>query len=649
MSTQVADPLLGALVDRRYRVRGRVAKGGMATVYTALDERLDRTVALKIIHPSQGNDASFVDRFTDEAKTVARLTHPNVVAVYDQGTHSGLPYLVMEYVRGRTLREILTERRRLTPAEALAVMEQVLSALAAAHRAGLVHRDVKPENVLVAEAPSGSSLVDAVVKVADFGLARAVEASAEDPEAGHLMATVAYVAPELVADGFADPRSDVYSAGVMLFEMLTGRVPYDGDRPVDVAWQHVDRDVPPPSRYAAALPAALDELVLSATRRDPSARPTDAGALLAQVQAGREGLASGNAVTQQMPSIAQPHGAVDQERPSWARLPVAAPPRPRTRRRQTTTMVDQLKDIHGQITSTQRGRQALGAGLIGLLVLVLVGGWWFGFGRYDAAPQLLTLSRDQAVSKAQLAGLHVTFADGVYREDVAKDVVLSQDPGPGERIVKGGTIRLTLSKGPERYEVPNVVGKNKEAATIELEGAPLRLKIAGVQERYDDLSPAGIVLGTTPEVGKPIAPGAQITLIVSKGRAPITVPTVIGMQFGEAQALLQSLNLKVEQEVVADTTKPQGEVIDQTPPGGSGAEKNTTVKLKVSNNVNLKAMPRLIGIGCQDAKGHMEGMGHPVELRGNEIEKFIGKVAEQDPEAGKPIQPGQPVRLTCRQ
>ncbi|HZM81131.1 MAG TPA: Stk1 family PASTA domain-containing Ser/Thr kinase [Candidatus Limnocylindrales bacterium] len=647
MSTQVADPLLGALVDQRYRVRGRVAKGGMATVYTALDERLDRTVALKIIHPSQSNDASFVDRFTDEAKTVARLTHPNVVAVYDQGTHSGLPYLVMEYVRGRTLRDILAERRRLTPAEALAVMEQVLSALAAAHRAGLVHRDVKPENVLVAEAPSGNSLVDAVVKVADFGLARAVEASAEDPEAGHLMATVAYVAPELVADGFADPRSDVYSAGVMLFEMLTGRVPYDGDRPVDVAWQHVDRDVPPPSRYAAALPPSIDELVLSATRRDPGARPTDAGALLAQVQAGREGLASGNAVTQRMQPIAQRTMVVDQARPAWARLPASAPPRPRTRRKQST-VVDQLRDIHGQITSTRSGRQALGAGLIGMLVLLLMGGWWFGFGRYDAAPELLSLTRDQAVSKAQLAGLQVSFADGIYREDVAKDVVLNQVPGPGERIVKGGTITLTLSKGPERYQVPNVVGKSKDAATTELQGEPLRLKIAAVQEKYDDLSPAGTVLGTAPEVGQPIAPGAQITLIVSKGRAPITVPTVIGMQFGEAQGLLQSLGLKVTQEMVADTTKPQGEVLEQDPAGGSGVEKNATVKLKVSNNVNMVAMPRMIGAGCQDAKRQLEGAGYPVELHGNDIEKFVGKVSDQNPQPGQPIQPGQRVIFTCK-
>src|SRR5256886_10902404 len=223
MDTTVTDSLIGALVDGRYRIRGRVARGGMATVYTALDERLERTVALKIIHPGQRSDPNFLDRFTDEAKTIARLTHPNVVAVYDQGTHDGLPYLVMEYVRGRTLRELLADKRRLPPMEALAILEQMLAAVAGAHRAGLVHRDIKPENVLVAEPPGGGSLVDAVVKVADFGLAPAVEASGDEARA-HLLATVAYVAPALATARHADPRTDVYSAGVVLFEMLTARV-----------------------------------------------------------------------------------------------------------------------------------------------------------------------------------------------------------------------------------------------------------------------------------------------------------------------------------------------------------------------------------------------------------------------------------------
>src|SRR3954466_4299529 len=333
MDTTVADTLIGTTIDGRYRITGRVARGGMATVYTATDERLERTVALKIIHPSQATNVHFVDRFTDEAKTIARLTHPNVVAVYDQGRHLGLPYLVMEYVQGRTLREVLTQRRRLNPVEACAILEQMLAAIAAAHRAGLVHRDVKPENVLVAEAPSGgtANLVDSVVKVADFGLARAVEASSTD-ESGQLIATVAYVAPELVTDGHADARTDVYSAGIVLFEMLTGTVPYDGDVPVDVAWQPVDNDVPKPSSMVHGVPPALDDLVARATRRDPGARPTDAGAMLAEVQNARDDLGTaavpahrpGTQTTVNLPRFDDDAAAtvnlprIDENRPSWA-------------------------------------------------------------------------------------------------------------------------------------------------------------------------------------------------------------------------------------------------------------------------------------------------------------------------------------------
>src|SRR5689334_438508 len=336
MDTMAADTLIGTTIDGRYRITGRVARGGMATVYTAVRDRLERTVALKIIHPSQATNVHFVDRFTDEAKTIARLTHPNVVAVYDQGRHQGLPYLVMEFVQGSTLRDLLTERRRLNPVEALAILEQMLSAIAAAHRAGLVHRDVKPENVLVAAAPSGgaANLVDAVVKVADFGLARAVEASGVD-DSGQLMATVAYVAPELVTDGHADARTDVYSAGIVLYEMLTGKVPFDGDEPVEVAWQHVDNDVPAPSSLVRGLPSVLDDLVGRATRRDPGARPTDASAFLAEVQVVRDDLGAANvetALLRQVPARpgqadattmvpAYAAGAVTGDRPAWARLP----------------------------------------------------------------------------------------------------------------------------------------------------------------------------------------------------------------------------------------------------------------------------------------------------------------------------------------
>src|SRR5215468_2319997 len=348
MDTKVADPLHGALLGGRYRIMGRLARGGMATVYQARDERLERTVAVKIIHPEHARDPEFLDRLADEAKTVAQLAHPYVVAVYDQGTHEGAPYLVMEYVRGRTLREVLADRRRLDPAESLAIVEQILAALAVAHRAGLVHRDVKPENVLVAAPPNGSGdLVDSVVKVADFGLAHVATPRGVDgrssssrpggrttPRQGQppeerapLLATAEYVAPEVVSDGQVDARADVYSTGVMLFEMLTGRPPFDGDRAADVAWRHVDHDVPPPSRVVSGLPTLIDDVVVRATRRDPNLRPRDAAAMLALVQTARDdvGALAGPTRALAHPTVVVapviPWKRPKDTRPSWARLP----------------------------------------------------------------------------------------------------------------------------------------------------------------------------------------------------------------------------------------------------------------------------------------------------------------------------------------
>ncbi|HEV2089072.1 MAG TPA: protein kinase, partial [Cryptosporangiaceae bacterium] len=276
MDRTLADPLVGAVLEGRYRIRGRIAHGGMATVYDAVDERLERTVAVKVAQPGFAGDPLFVERFLREAKAAAALNHPNVVAVYDQGHHHGLAFLVMEQVRGRTLRDVLSERGRFSVAQAVTVMESVLDALSAAHRYGLVHRDVKPENVLVG--------LDGQVKVADFGLARAAEGPQSNATRDVVMGTIAYVSPELITSGTADTRSDVYSAGIMLFEMLTGAVPYAGASAVNVAFQHVRSDVPPPSTRAPGVPAQLDELVGRATRRDPGARPPDAGAFLAELR-----------------------------------------------------------------------------------------------------------------------------------------------------------------------------------------------------------------------------------------------------------------------------------------------------------------------------------------------------------------------------
>jgi serine/threonine protein kinase len=271
------DPLIGRLVDGRYAVEARIARGGMATVYLALDRRLEREVALKVMHAHLADDPQFTARFIREARAAARLSHPGIVAVFDQGEDRGLLYLAMEYLAGRTLREVLEEFGVLTPAEALDVLEPVLEALAAAHAAGIVHRDVKPENVLLTD--------DGRIKVADFGLARA--ASAATSTSGVLMGTAAYLAPELVVRGVADARGDVYAAGVVLFEMLTGLLPFTGDVPVQIAYRHVHEDVPAPSSVVRGLPAPLDVLVTTATARDPGLRPADAGALLALERAAR--------------------------------------------------------------------------------------------------------------------------------------------------------------------------------------------------------------------------------------------------------------------------------------------------------------------------------------------------------------------------
>lgn len=646
MDTTVADTLIGTTIDGRYRITGRVARGGMATVYTATDQRLERTVALKIIHPSQATNVHFVDRFTDEAKTIARLTHPNVVAVYDQGRHLGLPYLVMEYVHGSTLRDLLNQRRRLNPVEACAILEQMLSAIAAAHRAGLVHRDVKPENVLVAEAPSGGkgNLVDAVVKVADFGLARAVEASSVD-DAGQLMATVAYVAPELVTDGHADARTDVYSAGIVLYEMLTGKVPFDGDDPVAVAWQHVDNDVPAPSATVKGLPKPLDELVARATRRDPGARPTDAGAMLTEVQALRDQLGAASVETALLRQVPQSrHAAADAtalvpavsatiaDRPNWARLPEQA------RNAQTYRRGDP-----GLRSSTGPDRRRiLLSTAIAVMVLVVIGStWWVTLGRYTDAPTLVNMTKDQAELYAKEHHFELFYGDGAYSESLPKDTVVSQNPGPQEKIVKGGTITLSLSLGKERFEVPDLTGVELAAAKTELAQANLKYKEGAGQ--YSDTVPEGAVLSTNPAKGTELKRGDTVTVVTSKGRAPISVPDLVGKNINDARNQLQTLGLTAV-ERYKDSNEPADTVIAQSPKSGTGATNDAEVTLDVSKGPPQVTVPDLTNQQCQQAVAALQQQGLQPQVTGFNQNGFV---RGQNPPGNTPVAPGSQVVIQC--
>ncbi|MBM2615217.1 PASTA domain-containing protein [Actinoplanes sp. LDG1-06] len=646
MDTTVADTLIGTTIDGRYRITGRVARGGMATVYTANDERLERTVALKIIHPSQATNAHFVDRFTDEAKTIARLTHPNVVAVYDQGRHQGLPYLVMEYVQGNTLRDLLTQRRRLNPVEALAILEQMLAAIAAAHRAGLVHRDVKPENVLVAEAPSGgvANLVDAVVKVADFGLARAVEASSAE-DSGQLMATVAYVAPELVTEGHADARTDVYSAGIVLFEMLTGRVPFDGDDPVAVAWEHVDNDVPAPSSIVKGLPSVLDDLTARATRRDPGARPTDAGALLAEVQTVRDDLGAANVETALLRQVPPTRGAVTDattvvpavgaaDRPNWARLPNQAP------RGQEYT-AGRIPRSRSRSGGGPDRRRILLSAAVAVMVLVVVGStWWVTLGRYTDSPPMVNMTKAQAELYAQQHGFELFFGDGAYSESVAKDTVVSQDPPANERIVKGGVLTVNLSLGPERFAVPDLAGLELAAARGELEQLNLKLKEGAGQ--YSDTVPEGAVIASDPKTGTALKRGSTVTVVLSQGRAPIRVPDLSGKNINDARNELAQLGLTAV-ERYKDSDQPKDTVIGQTPKANTGATKDDEVTLDVSKGPPFVVVPDVNNQPCQQAKATLEGLGLRVrvDFNGNAF------VRGQQPAPNTQVPPQSEVAIQC--
>ncbi|MGE5830743.1 MAG: Stk1 family PASTA domain-containing Ser/Thr kinase [Micromonosporaceae bacterium] len=655
MDTQVADPLNGALVGGRYRVHSRVARGGMSIVYHAVDERLGRTVALKVIQPGHANDDRFRRHLAEEAQAVARLTHPNVVAVYDEGVHDGLPYLVMEFVRGRTLRDILNERRRLDPVESLAVLEQVLAALAAAHRAGMVHRDVKPENVLIAPPPNGSGdLIDAVVKVADFGLAGAAEAA---NTTGQLLATAAYVAPELVREGRADPRADVYSAGIMLFEMLTGRVPFEGDRAADVAWQHVDRDVPPPSRVVAELPRLLDELVLRATRRDPDARPMDAAALLTQVQVARDDLGALAGPTR---AIAHPTVVVApvDRRPPWARLPAgrargaATPVAPGHRRGTNASGLRSLAGAWGSMAdrvarmpATRRGQHQLIAVAVVLALLLGVGGWWLGFGRYTTAPSLVNLTRDSATAEATRLGFAVREGPGIFDEHVAKGTVMRQHPDAGGRVVKHGTITLQLSLGPERYAVPEVAGQAAEFAIAELGKYFVVQQVDG----FSDTLPTNYVVGTDPAAGTPLPPNSPVKVIIARGPFPVHVPGVIGKQLAEAQATLEGQGFTVEVQRQDDQSHPRDQVIQQNPGEGEGLASANGVKvvLVVANGPPGVPMPAVVSASCNDGRNQLQAMGLQVQVNGDFLAQQFGHVSAQDPQPGTPVQPGQGVVITC--
>ena len=662
--TAVGDPLTGRLLDGRYRVGDRIARGGMAGVYEATDVRLDRTVAVKVMHPGLGDDDDFAARFVREAKAAARLSHPHVVAVFDQGNDAGTVFLVMELVPGHTLRDVIRKESPMPAARALALIEPVLSALASAHRAGLIHRDIKPENVLIAE--------DGRVKVADFGLARAVSADTQHTATGGvLIGTVSYLAPELVVEGRADARADVYAVGVMLYELLTGVKPHEGESPIQVAYKHVHEDVPPPSAVAPGLPPYVDALVARATARDRGQRPADAGVLLHQVHRVAQAVAAGvrddeDLTADLMPLRAtEPVGDDTEPDPfdsgelATILAPTLAGPVLAGRNafppvEEHTTTLDRPAPSGTPPTSPAqdtrpRPRRSRKGPLLMLLALLLavgvgVGAWWFGWARYTQTPSVLGMKEAAAVAKLEAAGLEARLGTPAYSETVPEGRVLSTDPAARDRVLDGGTVTLVLSLGKERYDVPKVRGMTEDDAQDAL--AEANLEFGESIGRWSDDVEQGIVLGSDPKAGTSLKPGTIVDLHVSKGPKPIKVKDWTGKDAAQAEQALAAKGLVVERaDPEYSDTVPEGNVISQTPSSGT-LYRGETVTLVVSQGPELVEVPGgLIASGVDAAREQLEALGFDVKIENSESYLGLGYVFNVDPGSGTKVPKGSTVTL----
>lgn len=619
MTTASTHPLVGDLVDGRYRVLRHLADGGMATVLLATDTRLDRDVALKVMRPDLAADETFVSRFRREARSAARLSHPNVVPVFDQGEDGGQVFLAMEYVEGRTARAVIDTEGALTPRAALDILESVLTGLAAAHDAGYIHRDVKPENVLIADRGP--------IKVADFGLARAVTSQTTTAEDGVLFGTVAYLSPEQVERGIADARSDVYATGLILFELLTGQRAIEGESPIHVAFQHVHGSVPVPSERVDGLPVELDDLVALATHRDPDERPRDANAYLAELQRVRADLT---------PDQLDRRPARGTAAPAAGAATLAHPrPRPTTAIARTgaaagSTTAASGDDDGGHTTTAaappSRRKRWRGA-LVALLVVTLLGaggGWWWtqeGPGSTVLVPETAGQQRDAVESTLRTQNLDLVEKQA-FDEEVPVGVAVSSNPPTGTEMSKGSDITVVFSKGPERYKVPDLDGKTTAEATTSLTAR--HLGVGTTSEAFDEEVPKGEIISSSPTPGTSLKRDATVALVISKGPEPIPVPAVTGRTADAATTSIEDLGLKVAKaEEAYSTTVPKGSVISQTPSNGT-LVRGETVTLTVSKGPEMVAVPKVDGLSRAAATQKLQDAGFKVS-----VQTFLGGVLDE--------------------
>ena len=630
--------LTGELIDNRYLLKQQIASGGMATIYSGIDTRLDRPVAVKIMHAHLANDEAFVSRFIKEAKATAALSHPNIVSIQDQGWNEGGPpavFLVMELVEGSTLRDFLNENGSLSVEQTIQFITPVLSALAAAHLIGIIHRDVKPENILISK--------DGRIKVADFGLARNMTiGQTMTAESSVVLGSVSYLSPEQVQRGIADARSDVYAIGIVLFEMLLGKKPYDGETPIQIAYRHVNDRIPNVKEFKSDIPEIFADLVFRATAPNPDQRPKDAEQLLSEVR--------------------DVQAKLDPKRRQMS-LDLDLPPVPSKISKRSKVSIGTafggLKEKTSQLISTKPinitqaedsvrtkkrkvSRRVKRNRIIALLILlgaVFSGHQLLGVGKI-AVPSLVGMSQSEAKEALSSIGLLSEVVEEVFSEDIAQGKVISSSPGGGGRISPAGTVGLILSKGQERIEIPVITNLTPDLATQKI--SALGLTIGDINEVFDMKVESGFVIGTDPKSGEKVKRNSVVNIVVSKGVEKIALISYVGKGGDEALSELTNSGFDVKVVYKFSDKVFKGQVISQTPEISDAIGLGSKVELVLSKGPEFVFVPNVLGKNKNDASLDLENLGLKVVTKGT------GKVNNISPAIGTKVKQGAVITLTLR-
>ena len=637
--------LTGEVIDGRYKLNRVVASGGMATIYAALDLRLDRQVAVKIMHPHLAQDEKFVERFIREAKAAASLSHPNIVAVLDQGWNQGgapCVFIVMELVEGATLRDYLHEQGRISPERAIPLIIPVASALAAAHKIGIVHRDIKPENILVSK--------EGRIKIADFGLARgALLGSTMTAESSVILGSVSYLSPEQVQRGIADARSDVYSLGIVLFELLTGEKPYQGEDPVQIAIRHVNDRVPAPSTLNSTISPEIDALVLRATDVNPDKRPADGAVFLEELRALSEKLDPRKrqlSLELDLPPLPIKQPVRERQKESRAKktsssADVVQEPKIESEKENTMTKAKKAKESLRAVTPRVKRNRRIAA----FIALVLIfSSWyvWAGPGSKVVVPSLAGFTVKDARSELSELGLRLEIGVEEFSEEVAEGKIITSDPAGGGRVDPEGLVTVIVSKGKERFIIPDLVGLKPDVAQGLIEEN--KLVVGEIVEEFSGDLPKGLILRTSPVSGERVKRDTPLTLFISKGVEQVSLGDYKGKSGEQALNELVEAGFEVKTRYIFSEDLPAGAVVSQTP-GSGEADKGSTITLIVSKGTEFVFIPNVFALTEEKAVATLKDLELKVVVKkvGNKKTKVVTNIA---PKVGSKVKRGSTVTIT---